>query len=172
MKIGLIDVEEWRDIEGYDGLYKISNLGNIKSYKTNRLEGKLLKPSFDKKGYLVINLFKNDHCKNCKIHRLVAIAFIGMSDKKCVCHIDNRKTNNNVTNLLWGTDLENNKQARQDGLFKNEVKVMSLDKNGNKIKYISQCEAQRITKVSQQNISKCINGLRKTAGGLIWLKLD
>ncbi|NTW31589.1 MAG: hypothetical protein HGB12_03015 [Bacteroidetes bacterium] len=172
--------EIWKDIPGYEGFYQISNYGKVKSIKRmcithNKIKEIkkeiLLKLSKDKRGYLVVNLYKNYKPKTFKIHRLVAINFIGNSDLKCVCHKDNNKENNYYGNLYWGTDLENNRQARKDGLFNNDMKIKSIDKYGNIINYESQNEASRKTKISQQNISKCILLQRKTAGGLKWEKI-
>ncbi len=179
MKIGLIDVDGWEDIKGYEGLYQISNNGKVKSLKRISVihgvktwinKEKIMKPSKDKKGYLVVNLNKDGRTEQCKVHRLVAIHFIGESDKKCVCHRDNNPSNNNIKNLYWGTDLENQIQAWEDGLHKSNMKVCSIDKNGNRKSYNSQTEASIETGIPQQNISKCICGKRKTAGGYKWVK--
>ena len=66
------ETEIWRDIEGYEGLYKVSNFGNIK----NCLSGRILKLSNDKDGYKIIGLHKNGVYKTYKVHRLVAQEFI------------------------------------------------------------------------------------------------
>ena len=69
--------EIWKDIEGYEGLYQVSNFGNVKSlnYKRSGRE-KILKPSKDNDGYLHVNLCKNNNQKGFTIHRLVAKTFI------------------------------------------------------------------------------------------------
>ena len=70
--------EEWRDIEGYEGLYQVSNLGRVKSLNYRGCKGNIsiLKPRLTKKGYETINLCKDGKVKNVKIHRLVAKKFI------------------------------------------------------------------------------------------------
>ena len=108
-----------------------------------------------------------------KIHNLVAITFIpNPQNKRCVCHKDNDKNNNCVENLYWGTDEENVKQAWRDGLFNTETPVQQIDSNGYVLNvFKSQADASRNLHISQQNISKCINGIRNTAGGYRWQKL-
>lgn len=180
MRVGIIDVEVWKGIKGYEGIYKVSNLGNVKSLKRlTNIHGKetwiysekLLKPSKDKKGYLIVNLYKNKKCKSMKVHRLVALAFLKNPEfKRCVCHYDNNTSNNKIDNLYWGTDKENQKQAWDDGLHKNLISVYSVDENGKRVKYKSQSEASKKTKIPQSNIWKCCEGLRHTAGGYTWEK--
>ena len=96
--------EIWKDIKDYEGIYQVSNLGNIKSYYTK----KMLKPYINIYGYCRISLYKNHKCKNCAVHRLVAEAFIPNPNKlKTVNHIDEDKLNNCVDNLEWTTIKDN-----------------------------------------------------------------
>ena len=175
---------EARPVVGYEDRYIVTTLGDIFSIKrTIYSHGKnvvtnkqyKLKPSKDKKGYLIVNLFdeKGKH-KSMKVHRLVAMAFIpNPYGKRCVCHKDNNPGNNSIDNLYWGTDKENQKQAWDDGLHKNTQPVTQLDKNGTKIaEFNSQSEASKMTGVPQANIWKCLVGERKTAGGYIWQRSD
>lgn len=98
-------VEEWKNIVGYDGLYQISNLGNIRNKNKN------LKPALSGK-YLTIPLYKNGKQKTFLIHRLVAEHFLpNIECKKTVNHIDGNTTNNNVNNLEWNTYSENIKHS-------------------------------------------------------------
>lgn len=131
-----------------------------------------LHPSKDKRGYLVVNLYDGYGRKQRKVHNIVANAFLENPLKlRCVCHKDNNKENCNVNNLYWGTDKENNEQARADGLFHNEIKVGQFDLNGKLLfEYRSISEAVRKTNI--KNIQKCVCGERKTAGGYKWRKLD
>ena len=101
-------MEEWRDIEGYEGLYQISNKGRVKSlnYRMTRKEG-ILKPN-DTQGYLQIRLCKNKNHKHYYVHRLVADAFIPNSNNLPeVNHKDEDKHNNCVDNLEWCTSQYN-----------------------------------------------------------------
>ena len=103
--------EEWKDIRDYEGLYQISNMGNVKSlgrwvnYKNKGKkwqEGKILKPLVDKEGYLKICLWKNGYIKHFRVHRLVAQAFIpNPKNYPQVNHKDENPSNNFVKNLEY-----------------------------------------------------------------------
>src|SRR5699024_3977580 len=96
--------EIWKDIEGYEGIYQVSNLGRVKRVTT----GRILKSGKNRGGYLYINLCKQGVVSNKIIHRLVEQAFIPNPENKSdINHIDEDKTNNTVTNLEWTTRKEN-----------------------------------------------------------------
>ena len=109
----------WKDISGYEGLYKVSNTGEIYSMREN----KNLSLSTDRYGYPQIILYKNGESKTYKVHRLVALAFIPNPDpikNPIINHKDENKANNNVENLEWcnyqynntyGTILERRKET-------------------------------------------------------------
>ncbi len=96
--------EVWKDIDGYEGEYQVSNLGRVRSLKSSIV----LKPMVATNGYLVVCLWKDNVQRKYCIHRLVALAFIpnpeNLSD---VNHIDEDKKNNVVSNLEWCTHLYN-----------------------------------------------------------------
>lgn len=96
--------EVWRDIKDYEGLYQVSNLGDVRSLNYNQTgEIKVLKQG-NAKGYKRVGLFKNGKTKQYSVHRLVALAFISNPDDlPMVNHKDEDKTNNNVNNLEWCT---------------------------------------------------------------------
>jgi hypothetical protein len=97
-------MENWIDIKDYEGLYQISNLGRIKSIRTNRY----LKPSINDNGYYRVGLSKDNKCKHYKVHRLVAIHFIpNVPGSNLVNHINGDKGDNTVMNLEWVTHREN-----------------------------------------------------------------
>ena len=97
------DFEVFLPICGYENHF-VSNFGNIKNSKTNRI----LKLRNDKKGYKLINLSKNGKLKTFYIHRLVGKAFLENPDNKSIIdHIDNNPSNNNVKNLRWATPKDN-----------------------------------------------------------------
>ena len=99
--------EIWKDIDGYEGLYQVSNLGRVKSLHHNK--EKILKGSYAKEGYHLISLSKEGTQKRCLVHRLVATAFIPNPYKlECVNHKDENPRNNNVDNLEWCTKAYNN----------------------------------------------------------------
>lgn len=103
------ELEIWKDIEGYEGLYQISSFGRAKScvHFTHKKD-MILKPCLRETGYHYINLYKNHKGRKFYIHRLVANAFLPkINGKDVVNHKDLNKTNNNVFNLEWCTTLEN-----------------------------------------------------------------
>ena len=120
--------EEWRDIEGYEGYYQVSNLGRIRSL--NRLvngklgskvfvKGIIRKPQISKKGYLTVILQKSHKHRTFQIHRLVASAFIpNPLNLPQVNHIDTNKENNLPENLEWITNDDNMAHAIRNGCFK------------------------------------------------------
>lgn len=101
-----IDFEEWRPIEGYEGLYEVSNLGRVRSIdrivNKHLINGKILNV---RNGiYLTVTLSKNGKAKQMTIHRIVAIAFIpNQNNYGYIDHIDGNKHNNNASNLRWVT---------------------------------------------------------------------
>ena len=167
--------EIWKDITGYEGLYKVSNLGRVKSLRNNII----LKPG-NSSGYLRVNLCKNGKRKYATVHRLVAEAFIeNENDLPQVNHIDEVKTNNKVSNLEWCTAKYNSnygthiKRILKTRLIRNtktaEKEVEQFTKNGKFVNsYISISEAERQTQVCHNHISACCKGKRQTAGGYIW----
>ena len=118
----MIQDEVWKDIEGYEGLYQVSNFGNIKSLarivhsekrSDYKIKEKVLKQSDTTTGYKKVELHKdNEKRKSFKVHRLVAQAFIpNPENKREVNHIDGNKHNNNANNLEWVTSSENKLHA-------------------------------------------------------------
>lgn len=98
--------EVFLDIEGYEGLYQVSNLGNVKSLVNNKgvSREKILKLEICSDGYKRVMLCKNKTKKRFKIHRLVAQSFIeNPNNYPCVNHKDENKQNNVVENLEWCT---------------------------------------------------------------------
>lgn len=113
---GIEYVEEWKDIEGYEGSYAISTFGRVKSlerfviYKgnsTRKVHGVVMKGQ-NNRGYLSVIFRKNNAIKSFKIHRLVADAFIpNLENKYAVNHINEDKHHNFYLNLEWATCREN-----------------------------------------------------------------
>jgi hypothetical protein len=102
--------QEWRDVCGYGGVYQVSNDGCVRRAKggPGAKAGRILKPSLLSTGYLKVSLSVNDKAKTCKVHQLVAMAFIpNTDDKDEVDHVDRDRQNNHVTNLRWATRAEN-----------------------------------------------------------------
>ena len=99
-----MDLTEFIDIIGYEGLYKINKIGDVWSYHYK----KIMKPNLNN-GYYCVSLGRKNNRKTLKIHRLIAINFIPNDDetKNQVDHIDGNPTNNNIKNLRWVTQTEN-----------------------------------------------------------------
>ena len=93
--------EQWRDIEGYDGMYQVSDLGRVRSRYSG--EWRVLKPRNNGTGYLLVSLYRNGKQKQSYVHRLVASAFIPNDDetKNQINHINECKSENRVSNLEW-----------------------------------------------------------------------
>ena len=156
--------EIWKDIEGYEGLYQVSKLGEVYSFKSN----KYLKKLTNKGGYLRVQLCKHGKVTNQSIHRLVAEAFIPNPDNKPqVNHIDENKGNNTVSNLEWVTAKENcNHGTRSKRLYK-PIRAIDIA-NGEYNHYVSVNECAEKLNLKYQNISAVLNGRQKTAGGFIF----
>jgi hypothetical protein len=112
-------IEQWKDIPGYEGLYQVSNMGNVKSLNYNRSgREKLLNLNPNNQGYLNVGLSKNGKQRSIKIHRLVAIAFLDhQADgtmNVVVNHIDNNKSNNRVDNLELVSQRHNSSCHKKD----------------------------------------------------------
>lgn len=109
--------EIWREVDYYPERYHISTFGRLKSFYNGK--EKILKPCLHTGGYIYFDLFKNGKCKKCKVHRLVAEAFIpNPKNLPEVDHIFNNKFDNYYENLRWATHAENNQYAYDTGAKK------------------------------------------------------
>jgi hypothetical protein len=171
-------MEIWRDIEGFEGMYQVSNMGRVRGvdryvgYRNGRKrlwKGHIKKPTVTAKGYLKVSMHDGQKRKTEEIQRLVARAFIpNPMNKPYVNHKDGNKQNNAVENLEWTTPSENTIHAVN--VLKISIKrVNQYDKQGTFIaSYESELEASRITHTSKSGISNAVCGRRKTAGGYVW----
>lgn len=125
-----LDEEEWRDIEGFEGLYQVSNLGRVRSVdrfvfnKANGtdsfIRGTIMKFDMTGKLYAQVGLANNGKYKKKLIHRLVAKTFIpNPNNYPEVNHIDHNKLNNEASNLNWMTRLKNARYAKAHGRYDN-----------------------------------------------------
>lgn len=174
--------ETWKPIKGYEGLYEISNLGNVKSLMrihTIKIDGrdpytrinkeKILKQRVNKDKYHTIKLHLNGKKKEYPIHRLVAGAFIeNPLNKPEVNHDNGIKSDNKVENLTWMTRSENIKHAYDTGLNKIGVKIRCITHNRD---FKSIAAAARYYKCSYTGIINVLRGKCKTTAGLKFIKV-
>lgn len=181
--------EIWKDVEGYEGYYKVSNLGRVKSLPRNGTINteRIMKPKLSKTGYLTVHLRKSGYSKHKKIHRLIAIAFIEkVEGKEIINHKDGDKLNNSISNLEWCTYKENSQHAHDTGLAKTDMKqiaaaravsiavrtkrVKQLDMEGNEIReFISMTEARKhLNKTSSTMIDRVCTGKVESYEGFKW----
>lgn len=165
--------EIWKDIDGFDGDYMVSNLGRVKSVRRNII----LRQSI-RNGYERVVLWTNNIPKNYSVHRLVANAFIPNPDNlPQVNHKDENKTNNCVGNLEWCTQEYNQnygtiniRKSQKQLNHKNKSKVVlqySLD--GTFIKeWKSTMDVRRNLGFCQSHISECCRNIIKSAYGYLW----
>lgn len=122
--------EVWKDIDGYEGRYMVSNTGKVKSLSNKNAwgfshKGRILKPVLKEDGYVRVYL---SNCKREKrlyyVHRIVASAFIQNPDNlPQVNHIDGNKQNNNMNNLEWCTIGDNVRHGFKNGLYSRQIKI-------------------------------------------------
>ena len=128
--------EIWKDIVGYEGLYQVSNLGNVKRLKGYKGRGKgyiveehIIQPSINSRGYQNVILCKNGKTKTFTMHRLVAIAFLYNSEKlPQVNNKDENKLNNCVDNLEWCDSKYNNNYGTRNKKCSDKWKLKRLQK--------------------------------------------
>jgi hypothetical protein len=169
--------EQWKDIEGYEGLYQVSNEGRVKSlnYRQTKQE-KILKAFKNNNGYLLVGLCKNGKPTHKLVHRLVAEAFIPMVEgKQEIDHINSVRHDNRVENLRWCTSEENAKnpitlekvkaanRKKAEALSK---KVFCYDTNFNFLSgFSSTADTARQLKLSQGNVTlTCLGALKHYKG--------
>ena len=167
------NMEIWKDIQGYEGIYQVSNLGRVKSIERVTKEGnhrseKQMKLQKTKRGYLTVILTKDGNQKLHYVHRLVGIAFIpNPTGKEQINHINEQKEDNRVENLEWSTAKENMNWGT------------AIDRRSKKLRKPVICielgmlfdglpEAEKQTGAKRSNICKCLKGIRETAGGYHW----
>ena len=154
--------EEWRDVEGFEGLYMVSNFGRVVSFQG--CYPRIMKLGITHKGYQNVGLQKNKRRKTFVVHRLVAKAFIPNPDNlPQINHRDECKTNNRVDNLEWCTAKYNNNYGtyidRQRNFLPRNTPVLMFDLNGNFEKeFISAREAARKMNTNHSLICHCCEG--------------
>lgn len=166
-------MEQWKEIDGTGGRLLVSDQGRIKSLLR---DGRILKTSMDKKGYVRLRVTLDRKKYAFKVHRLVAKAFIENPEEKLqVNHINGNKTDNRAINLEWVSNAENAHHAIQSGLWKNvfetsrrenkrrEKPVIGTSPGGNCVLFKSVSEAERV--VGSKHIAAVLKGKRDHAKG-------
>ena len=160
--------EIWKDIPGYEGLYQVSNLGRVKSFRiwTGTMyvnKEHILINNIEKSGYARVFLRKNNKTTAIRVHRLVAQVFLNNPNNyTCVNHKDENKQNNKVDNLEWCTREYNNRYSMS-------IKINQYDMAGKFIKkWNSSREIENMLKIAHSSIQKCCKHIYKHAGGYKW----
>ena len=173
--------EIWKDIEGYEGKYQVSNLGRVRSLDrvvekrdgtTQFIHGTIIKPHNKVNGYKVVNLWRQKNSIHMYVHRLVAIAFIpNPGNLQEVNHKDEDKTNNHVDNLEWCShrynSMYNNLHNRSKANMRKQVIQLTLD-GKMMAEFESEMEASRQTGFAVSHISAVCRGQKRVAYGYIW----
>lgn len=180
--------EIWKDIKNYEGIYQVSNLGNVRSLnhirkngkkKSYISKGKTLKPAIQNVGYKFVVLSKNGERKGYRVHRLVAETFIpNPNNYPCINHKDECRTNNVVENLGWCTISYNNnygtkKERQRKSIQKKKGRpVIQYDLSGNFIKRwncLMDIERSLGKKRAASCIWSCCKNKRKQVYGYKWV---
>ena len=167
--------EIWKSIIGYEGLYEASNLGRIRSLKYDKV--RILKPGKDECGYLRVVLYKGGKKNFCKVHRLVAEAFIpNPYNLPEINHRNEIKSDNFVENLEWCTHCYNVSYGtlpqRQSKTQLNDIKkskpVYQYTLDGVLVRVWPSVNECRRYGFSLAHVAACCRGERKSHKGYIW----
>ena len=181
-------MEIWKSIDGYEGLYEISDHGNVKSLRKNII----MKP-FDNKGYLRIGLYKNGEVEKKLVHVLVAEHFVSErpNGQSQVNHKDLNKMNNHYDNLEWVSGKENVNHCLENMNGKSQKLKKDMSGIGKEFGHLGvEASKKPVAKVDKEtlsvisiyesareackegfnyrNISQVCNGEKKTHRGYIW----
>jgi len=106
-------MEQWKDVVGFEGIYQVSNFGNVINTTTNKIKSQCINKK-DNRPFLA--LWKNNKCKICRPHRLVLEAFVGKCPEGMEgCHNDGNAFNNHLSNLRWDTPKNNHADKIKHG---------------------------------------------------------
>ena len=161
-------MEEWRDVKGYEGLYEVSNLGNVKSLNYHRQNKEKLLKQHIRGQYKFVVLYKNKIRQPINVHILVAKAFCdGYKEDYVVNHIDEDKLNNKANNLEWVTRKGNSLHSSYKWSGKNNYKARKVRCVETDEIFDTLIEASTKLKVNSPNIIRSIKtGIK--CGGYHW----
>ena len=164
-----MESEVWKPVVGYEGLYEVSNIGRVRSINFHKSgKAKVMRPSLNTWGYLIVDLRKNNKRHSYAVHRLVALAFIPNPDNLPeINHKNEIKYDNTVDNLEWCTRKYNINYGT--AIKRRSKPIVQFDNNGNVVgKFKSIREASRYCQIDRHSISFCVNGKQKTSKGFVW----
>ena len=185
-KSGIQDLknEIWKDVVGFEGIYQVSNEQRIKRISLSKItnnvkvdyQERIVKTRLNKKGYVILNLCKNNEKFSTSLHRIIAKSFIpNLDNKSQVNHKNGIRHDNRIENLEWATASENilhsykvlNKKHNSLGKFNRcGKKVAYYDLSGNiKGTFLSNMEAERKLGIKNTNISAVCNGKKEKTNG-------
>ena len=181
--------EIWKDVEGFEGIYQVSNMGRVRSLDhvansrngvPQHHRGKILKQSADRHGYKRVHISKDGIAKSVRVHRLVAQAFCEKPNgMDIVNHLDNNPSNNCSSNLEWTDDKGNMQHAARQGRMgwrpenlrraqeAHKIPVIAIAPDGTRIWFPSQVDAAKALKVNRGHIGqicKCRYGCKSSHG--------
>lgn len=168
--------EIWKPVDGYEGLYEVSNLGRVKSLLHDNEW--ILKQIDNGHGYLRVALSKNGNVKKYRVHRLVARAFVLNDDPENKTHINHKneiKTDNRADNLEWcNSHYNDNYGTRNQRISKQNSKaIKQIDAAGNVIRiWESTVVAAKHFNRSGNTLCNCLHGRQRTAWGYRWEYVD
>lgn len=186
----MTDKEQWKPIPQYEGLYEVSDKGNVRSVAqytchhtvVPRPKPRMVRAGLTHDGYARVTLSKYGEQRHATVHRLVALAFIPNPDNlPQVNHKDENPQNNSVDNLEWCTGKQNCNYGQHCQRIKDRLNrkhhlakpVAQLDRDGDVIQiYKSVSEAARQMGVRSENISRCCNGKNSLSCGYGWKYVD
>ena len=181
---------KWLAIPGYEGIYQVSDRGQVRSLDrsiTNKngelqfISGKLLKQIRDRDGYLQVYLCQNSQAKAENVHHLVARAFLPPPDGEigsklysyCLNHIDGNKHNNCSDNLEWITQAENQQHAIDTGLF--NTHGTQTQSKLTEVQVLDIWELLEENRLSYRQIAECfdvsVKTIQKIKYGKAWRKV-
>lgn len=170
--------EDWRDVLGFEGAYRINADGCIKSlgrdvfnpiHDSVFIKERILKTHIGVDGYYKVGLCKDGKIKKLRLHRLIALAFIpNPLNKPCINHKNGNKLDNRIENLEWCTRAENNTHSYRTGLRKASLgkrytgqykSIVCYDMNGNELALFKSCKiASELMKMDRCSIGRVLNG--------------
>lgn len=181
----------WKPVNGYEGLYEVSEGGevrscdryikaNIRHVKSRLIKGKTLFQNLKSNGYKTVDLCKDGKVKTTLVHRIVAEAFLPNPDGlRFVNHKDSDRTNNAVSNLEWVTSSENRKHGMEKGFVTFKARKILCKETGRiferpllAAEWVKETYPDRINgtmRVAAHNISSACKGRTPKAYGFTWI---